>query len=143
MPNRTIHGPPLPTTQYHPRAHPHNQAPTPPPPHSTLPILKHLRFPALLQLCLPTRLLLRLPYLTLYPLPRPQNLTLQIKAPSLLRIIAIKQLLKPLRHILYIRLATLRWLHVQDLARFFKSEAMGGKCVCCPWIVLCLGFGVL
>src|SRR5882672_5283457 len=55
-----------------------------------LPILENLRFPPLLQFRLSTRRLRRLSNLTLDSLPRSQHFTLQVKTPSLLRIIDIE-----------------------------------------------------
>jgi hypothetical protein len=78
----------------------------------TLPILVNLRLPPLLLLRLPPRHILPHPHLTLDPLSRPENLTLQVKAPPLLRVIYIKQALKALHDLLHIRLPVLRRLDI-------------------------------
>lgn len=91
-------------------------------PSTQLPVLEYLRFPARLQFLLPTLRLLRLPRLALDPLPCPEQLALQIKAASLLRIIDVKQLLEAARHVLHIRLPALRRLDVEDLARLLQRQ---------------------
>jgi hypothetical protein len=113
------------------------------PPHSALSIFKDLWLPSFLQFRFPARLLFRLPYFRFYSLSRPENLALQIKTSTLLRIIDIKQLLESRCHIFHIRFPILWRLDIQDLACLFQRQPMGGECVCCIWIVLCLRFGVL
>jgi hypothetical protein len=69
------------------------------PPHSALSIFKDLWLPSFLQFRFPARLLFRLPYFRFYSLSRPENFALQIKTPTLLRIIDIKQLLESMSHL--------------------------------------------
>lgn len=50
---------------------------------------------------------------------------MQIKAPSLVRVVLIEQLFKSLHHILQIRLSTFRGRNIQDLACFVEGDAAG------------------
>jgi hypothetical protein len=112
-------------------------------PPNPLSILIHLRLPPLPLLLRPRCLLLRRPSLHLNPLPCPQNLTLQIKAPAILRVVRIKQPLKPLHDLLHVRLPVTRRRCVEDLARLVQREPRRFVCSHCSRAFARGGGGVL
>jgi hypothetical protein len=82
-------------------------------------------------------------HLPLNPLSRPQNLTLQIKTASLLRIIQIKQPLKPFGNSLHFDVAHLARSDVEDAAGLVHGdgggEGRGGAGVVCRGVFLGCG----
>lgn len=97
-------------------------------------VLPYLGLPSLFQLRIPLHSLCRIPNLHLYPLPRSQNLALEIEASALRRLIPIKHGLEPLHHVVHIRFAALWWFDVEDLACFSEGETGGGKTVGCTGV---------
>lgn len=94
-----------------------------------LSILPYLRLPPFSQLCFCLCLLCRLPDLQLYPFSGPQYFTLQVEAAPFGWIISVKEVLESLHHSLHIRLASLRWPDVKNLAGFIQCKTRGGEVV--------------
>jgi hypothetical protein len=86
-------------------------------------VLCKLGLEPLSQLALPLRNPLMSLHLPLNPLARSQNFALQIKTAALLRIVQIKQPLKPLRHSLHLDVAHLAGSDVQDAAGLVHGDA--------------------
>lgn len=85
------------------------------------PILIHLRLPPLPKFLIRGGLTLSLSNLQLNPFPSAQNLTLQVKTASLLRIVQVKQLLEPLHGLFQVGLAGLGRLDVEDATGFVEG----------------------
>jgi hypothetical protein len=93
-------------------------------------ILRELGLESLPQLLLPFRNPLMPLHLPLNPLARSQNLTLQIKTSALLRIIQIKQPLKPFGYSLHLDIAHFARPDVEDAAGLVHGDvgAEGRRC---------------
>ena len=92
-------------------------------------VLVDLWFPASLDLRFPFGGLGSFSHLHLDTLPRPEDLALQIKTSPFIWIVLTEELLEAQHHTLHIRLATLRWSDVEDLAGLIERKTGGGKVV--------------
>lgn len=95
----------------------------PPDPTARLPVLINLRIPPLLRLRLLRGLLDRGLDLSLDPLPRAQDLALQVEGAALLRVVAVEQALEAVHDLLHVGLAALGRFHVEDLAGLVEGHA--------------------
>ena len=102
-------------------------------------LLCELRLESVCQFLLPLRHPLMPLQLPLYPFSRPQNLTLQIETPALLRIVHVEQPLKPLRNSFYFDVPHLARPNVLDLAGFVHGDVRGREAATAPSAILAGG----